>query len=273
MFQIGHDNFHLDFNIRKNGICFSNLAHKFCSYTTNTTNQSADIKLSLPAGKKITIYWGDGTSTVITGEVYKVIYSHIYTDVKTYNLTVTGDYNDITYLRFNGDGSYGGDIKYMPSGLKHFDRFDANTFCGNIQYIPAGMDYFVCYGSNTFNGDIQTLTSELNLFVCGGRNTLIGDLAVFADSVSYLKILGDNTISEYSGCTWTHNFTKFQIEPVAPGGLSSAEIDQLLIDLDNDLDWSGGGIIYLTGTNAPRTSASDDAVSNIEAEGGTIFTN
>jgi len=249
-----------------------NMHHKFCSYSTNTENQSADIKLSLPANKKITIYWGDGTSTVVTGEVTTTTYSHTYTDVKTYNLTVTGDYNDITYLRFFGDGNYGGDIKYMPTKLISFGSWEQNTFSGDIQYFPVGLTYFNCQSQNTFSGDIQYFPAKLIFFKCSGYNVFYGDIQYISDKLNFFECTGHNTISDYSGKTWVTNMEKFKCNPYS-GGLSSAEIDQLLIDLDEDLDWSGGGTITLTGTNAPRTSASDDAVSNIEAEGGTIFTN
>ena len=294
MFQIGHDNFHLDFNIRKNGICFSNISHKFCSYTTSAENQSADIKLSLPTGKKITLYWGDGTSTVVTGEVTTTTYSHIYTDIGTYNLTVTGDYNDITYLLFDGDGSYSGDIKYLPDNLTYVYREGDNTFSGdiidlsNVTYFRItgqntitgsiinfnrNMYYLKLFGPNTLYGQLKDLPPALQYLILSGNLVLNGDVASIPDQVVYFYLYGHNTVSDYTGKTWTTNMSVFKLVPVSPGGLSSAEIDQLIIDLDEDLDWSGGGIIYLTGTNAPRTSASDDAVSNIEAEGGTIFTN
>ena len=250
-----------------------NMHHKFCSYSTHTENQSADIKLSLPANKKITIYWGDGTSTVVTGAVTTTIYSHTYTDVKTYNLTVSGDYNDIMHLYFIGDGSYGGDIKYFPNNLLRVYCWEDNTFSGNVINFSRNLQRCGITGSTSITGIWNDVPEPIESFYLTGNNTLSGDIGENGTKLTALSIKGYNTISDYTSKTWTTNISVFKFIPVSPGGLSSAEIDQLLIDLDNDLDWSGGGTITLTGTNAPRTSASDDAVSNIEAEGGTVICN
>lgn len=266
-----------------------------CSYTTNATSQSADIKLSLPAGKKIILNWGDGSTTTIVGAVAITLYSHPYATTGSYNITVTGDYDDISYLKFEGSGSYGGDIKNLPSGLLYFYSLVANnlsgniinlpsgllkivvsgvstTITGNIQYLPSKLIQISLYGLNTLTGDIKNFFSTTTDIVLSGRNTIFGDLADLKDNVSFLWLLGRNTISDYSGKTWTTDFSQFKVTPYS-GGLDSTEIDQLLIDLDDDLDWSGGGSITLTGTNAARTSASDAAVNNMISEGATITTN
>ncbi len=259
-------------DIYHSGVQF-NLDYKFCSYTTNAASQSADIKLSLPAGKKITIFWGDGASTVVTGAVTETIYSHTYTDVKTYNLTVSGDYNDITYLLFDGDGSYGGDIKYMPSETLTIKRIGDNTFYGSTENLPSKLQRCGITGSVSITGIWSDVPESIISFYLTGSNTLSGDIGKNGTGLNYCNIIGYNTISDYTGKTWTTNMSTFKIVPVAPGGLSSVEMDLLLNDLNEDLDWSGGGIITLTGTNEPPGNKGIDAIENIVAEGGTVFVN
>ena len=66
----------------------------------------------------------------------------------------------------------------------------------------------------------------------------------------------------------------FYLVPVSGGGLSSTEIDNLIIDLDNGNTWGGSSrTLYLKGTNAARTSASDAAVASLVSKSVTVTTN
>jgi len=121
----------------------------------------------------------------------------------------------------------------------------------DIANLPVGLTYFSCLGNNTVTGDIANLPPGITTFACWGSNT----------------------ISDYSGKTWTTKPAIFYLVPVSPGGLSTAEVDQLLIDFDDDLTWASGDVITLTGANAARSSASDAAVANMVAEGATVTTN
>jgi len=123
---------------------------------------------------------------------------------------------------------------------------DLATMCGALQ----GLTYFRCSGSNTISGDVADLPSGLTYFYC----------------------TGSNTVSDYTGKEWTVKPGTFVLIPVGAGGLSEAEVDQLLIDFDADLVWAGSDVITLTGTNAPRSVASNAAVTSMEGEGATITT-
>jgi len=82
---------------------------------------------------------------------------------------------------------------------------------------------------------------------------------------------GLNTISDYSGKTWITAMTRFDLQGNA--ALSAAEVDQLLIDLDDDLTWSTGDVIIITGNCDPPTAAADAAIASLEAEGVTVTVN
>jgi hypothetical protein len=60
--------------------------------------------------------------------------------------------------------------------------------------------------------------------------------------------------------------------PTGTGGLTSAEIDQLLADLA-DTTWTSTKTITLTGTNAPRTTGSNADVATLTGLGVTTTTN
>ena len=172
-----------------------------------------------------------------------------------------------------GSNTCHGDIGAAPAGLTYFNCCGSNTCHGDIGAAPVGLTHFYCYGANTCHGDIGAAPAGLTVFICYGSNTCHGDIGAAPVGLTYFVCCGSNTIADYSGKTWTTKPVTFILVPVGVGGLSTAEIDQLLIDFDDDLLWSGGNVITLTGTNAARSAASDAAVASIAGEGATVTTN
>jgi hypothetical protein len=99
-----------------------------------------------------------------------------------------------------------------------------------------------------------------------------GSLADLPSGLTYFNCYGLNTIDTYTTRTWTTKPSTFVFVPVSPGGLFETEINQLLVDLDEDLEWASG-TITLTGTNAAPTGVGLAAANNIAAEGATITVN
>jgi hypothetical protein len=204
---------------------------------------------STTVGETITVDWGDGTNDTYTGTDQS--YSKDYGSVGDRVVSIYGASGAVitkfTMTTSGADISF--DITNAPSGLTYLDIWGANTVSGDLGTAPSGLTYLDIRGSNTISGDIGTAPSGL----------------------TSLLITGSNTISDYITKTWTTIPVAFDLRPVSPGGLSTAEIDQLLIDLDTDLTWTSG-TITLTGTNAPRSAASDAAVANLILEGVTVTT-
>jgi len=314
-FKSGEDSYDWYINTEK-----GTLQEEVYRYIFDATPSSAEtltLNLSLPAGKEITIDWGDGNTTTVTGEVTETDYSNAYASAGTYPVTIYGDFDALTRLEIKnvavdgdlkdigtltgltyfrcGNNTLTGDIVYLPRGLIYFRAISPNTIYGNlanlprtltyfycsgsntiygdIGNLPVGLTYFRCFGSNTVYGVIDNLPAGLIAFNCGGFNTITGDIGYLPTRVTYFKCTGSNTINSYTSRTWTTKPATFRLVPIYPGGLSSAEIDQLLIDFDNDLTWAPGDVIQLTGANAPRTSASDAVVANMISEGATVTTN
>ena len=240
-----------------------------------TAGQTLTLNLSLPAGKSVGIDWGDGNTTEIVGPVSSVDYTNTYADAGTYPIRMSGDFQYLTRLEIK-DVNVDSTTERLGalSGLTNFYCGANNTLSGDIVSLPAGLTYFVCWGKNILSGDAANLPTGLTYFSCTGYNTLFGDITNLPVGLTYFACVGSNTISNYTTPhTWTTKPSTFKLVPVAPGGLSTAEIDQLLIDFDDDLAWSSGNVITLTGANAARSSASDAAVSNMVAEDCTVTTN
>jgi hypothetical protein len=190
--------------------------------------------------------------------------------------TVSGSLADLpsglTSFLCQGSNTISGSLADLPSGLTSFLCYGLNTVSGSLADLPDGLTYFNCYGSNTVSGSLADLPSGLTYFICSGSNTVSGSLADLPSGLTYFICYGLNTIDTYTTRTWTTKPSMFTLVPVSPGGLSETEINQLLVDLDEDLEWTSG-TITLTGTNAAPTGVGLTAANNMDAEGATVTVN
>ena len=244
--------------------------HRYFEFNVNNT-QVISGQFSTLSGQEISVDWGDGSRSTYSGT--DQVWSHDYGSAGNYVVRIFGS---VALTKFKMDQSGANisfDIANLPSGLTYFSCWGNNTVTGDITNLPSGLTFFSCWGNNTVTGDITNLPSGITFFSCKGNNTVSGDIANLPSGLTYFGCWGSNIIADYSGKTWTTKPAKFYIVPVSPGGLSTAEVDQLLIDFDADLTWASGDAIELTGTNAARSAASDAAVTNMTNEGATITTN
>ena len=191
--------------------------------------------------------------------------------------TITGNLSSLpaglTYLFCGGYNTITGDLSSLPVGLTYFYCSGSNTITGNLSSLPTDLTYFQCSGSNTITGNLSSLPAVLTYFVCSGYNTITGNLSSLPAVMSSFNCTGYNTVADYSGKTWANNQRRVYHVPISGGGLSSAEVDQLLIDLASaGGTWSTEKQVYLKGTNAARTSASDAAVATLVSKGVTVTT-
>ena len=267
--------------------------HRYFEFDVNNT-QIISGQFSTLSGQEIVVDWGDGSAQSVYIDTNRA-WSHDYGSVGDRTVRIFGSValiqfkmdrsgadisfdvanlpSGLTYFSCLGNNTVTGDIANLPSGLTTFACWGANTITGDIANLSADLTYLSCWGNNTISGDIANLPVDFTTFACWGNNTISGDIANLPSGLTTFYCYGNNTISDYSGKTWTTKPAKFYLVPVSPGGLSTAEVDQLLIDFDDDLTWASGDVIELTGANAARSSASDAAVANIESEGATVITN
>jgi len=201
----------------------------------------------------------------------------------------------LTYLHCGGLNSVTGDVASLPPGLTYYYCEGNNTVKGKISDLPRTLTLFSTHGRNTINGDFSELPPNLTSLRIAGRSTVGGDLANLPRSltsflsVSHSKVTGDlanlpkdliffycggtNNISEYTaGRTWSPKMTCVHLQPAVGHGLDTKEVDSLLADLAKTT-WAGEKKVWLAGNNAPRSGASDEAVSLLEKAGVTVSCN
>ena len=131
----------------------------------------------------------------------------------------------------------------------------------------------ICTGSNTISGTLADIPSSVITFDIRGSNTISGDIAD-VDTTLYNFILTGSGVTDYSGKTWHATQNYFYFLPAGGAGLSTVEVDALLIDIDSDCAFSGFyKLINLTGTNAAPSGASAAARASLIAKGVSLTTN
>lgn len=191
-------------------------------------------------------------------------YNTVHGDVKDLPRGMTG------HFRVWGRNTIGGDVKGLPEGVRLLEVGGDNSMSGDIAGLPEGLRTALIAGSNTVSGDIKNLPRELVRLSLGGDNTLSGNIADLPEGIRRLAVSGRNTISEYTaGREWAENIAGIDLRPSADAGLSTEEVDNLLIDLARTtwVNTEREPRLWLIGGNMPRSSASDDAVAVLEDMG------
>jgi len=207
-------------------------------------------QFSTASGTSITVNWGDGTSNTYSGT--NQAYSKDYGSAGNRTVMITDAKSNLTaYTMTQSGANVSFDLASLPRGLLSLILFGSNTVAGNLSSLPEGITYFVCRGANTVTGNLSSLP--------------VG--------VVYFNIEGVNTVADYSERPWSENMRYVYHRPAVGSGLSTAEVDQLLIDLSEVSVWNLEKAIDLRGNNAPRSSASDAAVATLISKGVAVTTN
>ena len=191
--------------------------------------------------------------------------------------TVYGDISgltSLTYLRVQGSNTLSGSITALTS-LTHCQVDGSNTLSGSITALTSLTTMLFIAGSNTVSGSLEGLTS-LAYFLVLGSNTIHGDISLISATLEYFRIQGNSQIVTYTaGGDWSSITDQSDIR-VIPGvgyGLSSAEVDLFINEVEATRAAGRHLHLTLTGSNAARTAASDVAVAAIISDGGTVTTN
>jgi hypothetical protein len=214
------------------------------------------------------------TGSITNKPIYDLL---IYCD--TYSL-ITGNLDPkyIQRLYLLRGFNIGGDLTnasklnyiYAPDG----SGFRTLSITGDIGTWPkTGWTTFLLQQSNEMYGTLDWTGCTFTSIILGGNNTVTVDFTKIPNTVFQFTVTGNNRTVDYATRTWPATMQIFVLSPGVGYGLSSAEVDQILIDLAN-YDWGGAKLITLTGSNAARTDASNAAVTHLTVTHGcTVTTN
>jgi hypothetical protein len=218
------------------------------------------------------IRWNDGTpDTHYNGHSVEIEHRHLLPvfdkDIEFYGTLTLFDCQQ-TNLNCSHD------IADLPEEINYYWNEGINETYGDVANLPRFLSLFVNKGLNTITGNVSDLPPGITEFNIGGLNTVTGNIsdAVTITLVNAWICAGENTVSNYTaGVRFNPEIFSFTHLPKAGNGLSSTEVDNILIDLDISGMHIGSIIMY--GSNAPRTSASDAAYANLSSRGIFIYLN
>jgi len=128
--------------------------------------------------------------------------------------------------------------------------------------------------TNTVTGSFNLLT-DLTYLYATGNSTISGDFKNISSKLTYVYLTPCTVVDYTSGGSWValNAASTLQIEPAVGYGLSSDEVDNIIIDVAATKVAGRVVTVKLQGSNAGRTAASDAARAVIIADGGTVTTN
>jgi hypothetical protein len=224
-------------------------------------NLSGDIA-NIPSSIE-SFYISGVNASIITGDIYSLNSKPLTTFLINgmSNHTVTGDLINIPSTLSNlnvSAGSIYGNVSSLAS----------KTNLTNIQLVGT---------TGAITGDISLVGSNIiSIWISGTNVNLSGNLSNLPTQISTLNI---------DKCSFTYPTTKVWpsvmgrviIKSNSGSGLTTAEVDQLLIDLDTyGLSWPNSVSnreINLVTNNAARSATSNAAVASLIAKGVTVSTN
>ena len=210
------------------------------------------------AGRTIIVDFGDGTiKTYTLDPTTNVAVTHTYSGSKPYTILIYGDLNDLTKVDLS---NYGYSV--------YFD-------VGQVADLP-GLTTLQLRGNSELQGDISLLSNMINatsfqLY----QSALHGNLNVIANlpsTAQYVYVYGLTGGKVTYTTTTMPAFNNINLR-LQDNNLTSAEVDQILIDLAASSVSGSTCTLLLNGTNAARTSASDAAVTTLTGNGWTVTTN
>ena len=179
----------------------------------------------------------------------------------------------MTYHRVLGTNSIGGDT--IPGPITTFYLGGSADATLHTNDIPSGCTAFTFQSTQgSMTGVISDLSDNASLanFTVNVPSTITGDIDDLPAAITYFYLSNCRVNTYTSGHTWNNNMNYFLLRQQATFGLDATEIDNLLIDL-NGAAWAGAGrTLNVSAPNAPRTSASNEAVSALQAKSVTVTT-
>jgi hypothetical protein len=223
-------------------------------------NLSGDIA-NIPSSIE-SFYISGVNASIITGDIYSL------------------NGKPLTTFLINGMSNHTvtGDLINIPSTISNLN-VSAGSIYGNISSLSTKTNLLSISLSGTtgaITGDISSVGSNIQTILITGTNVnLSGNLSYLPEQVSTLYV-SKCSFGYPISKVWPSTMGRVIIQSNVSSGLSMAEVDRLLIDLDTyGLNWTNPlstREINLSTNNAPRSSVSDAAVASLVAKGVTVDT-
>ena len=215
---------------------------------TVTAGQTVDLGLSVHTGKTAKVQWGDGKETTVS-------YS-------------AGDYASHTNV-YAAAGTY--NIKIVDAdNLKGFQINNPAYSVTIVGALPVNLTYLYLYGNAiawTYSGALPVNLTYLHLNGNSIAWTYTGALPV---KLTYLYLNGNAIAWTYTSQSYKSELSDFIYSPGVAGKWLSATIDQVIADLKTS---TMSGFVNIAGNNEARTSASDQDLFDLRANGATVTVN
>ena len=275
------------------------------------TTMTGDISVLSGTSIQNVVIWGSNT---VSGNVSTLPTSVTQISVVGSNTLSgnTSDFNfpNLTNVLIYGYNTITGDVINLPNTITSLFITGNNSLYGNLLDIPYSIDLLTIITNGVLVGDLSDLPrAGYNILQLKGNSTsLSADTAtipIISGSTFNVDIGGTltgdlinifNNITDFPNCAFSLNsdnatsvtlsYTPFTInwgsiqlnyfELITPlsGNLTSSEINNLLIDMDNYLGgvtWTScAGIAKAIAINGSRTAASDAAVTSLNGKGVTV---
>jgi hypothetical protein len=236
----------------------ANLPTSLDGFTIHGRNTITGDIANISCGSLTSFYldgYGDGAYGPVVG------YGNtIYGDIA--DLATVGDLaNTLSIFSVGGHNTLTGDISSLASfnNLSSFFINGNSSIYGDIGNIPDMLNRFLLANSSGYiYGDISN--NSLQTFYVTGTNSITGNIANININMYSFTLYKNTTKLSYTSKTWPVNQIKnLYLSPNIGAGLTTTEVDNLLIDLANG-GAANGATIYLAGHNSPHSAVSNVAI-------------
>lgn len=242
----------------------------FSFTVTVTAGQTVNLRLSVHTGKTAKVRWGDGRETTVSysAENYES-HTNVYAAAGTYNINIV-DADNLKGVRINNPTYSVNIVGALPVNLTYlFLRGNAMawTYSGAL---PVNLTYLYLSGDAiawTYTGALPVNLTDILLSGNSIAWTYSGALPV---NLTYLYLQGNSLAWTYTSQSYKSTLSTFRYLPGTTGRWLSATVDQVIADLKTS---TMSGEVNIARNNEARTSASDQDLFDLRANGATVTVN
>jgi len=174
--------------------------------TAAYTTTQVTMKLKLPVGSSVTIYWGDGSTTDVDGLDSTLITSQSsYSGAGSYDFYLSGDVHDVTYYEISSQHFVSGDISGWAAYTSLTDiKLASTSVSGDVSVFSALTSIETIDVFNTdVSGDISgwSVLPVVEYIRCDGCTGITGDVSGYSalPSILTIRVSGTGVSGDISG--------------------------------------------------------------------------